>query len=132
MHRALLVFGGLLNTVLALFHVYLGWKIHMLQNLAAGHRALMEMLNAGGTLMITFFAVASFTCFGDVLSTRLGKQFLGLVCALYISRAVEEIAISTHFSAVILVVCLLIAAVYLALLVLPVPRRVSPNSTLAA
>jgi hypothetical protein len=123
MHRPLLIVGGVLNTVLALFHVILGWQIHRLQNISAGHRALMEMLNSGGALMIVFFAVASFVCVGDVLTTRLGKLFLGLVFAVYFSRAIEEIVIATHFSAVILAVCLLIAAVYLALLVTPAARR---------
>lgn len=46
---------------------------------AAGDRALLKMLNAGGTRMILFFAVGSVAFAGDVLSTRLGKLFLGFV-----------------------------------------------------
>lgn len=128
MHRPLLMLGGVFNTALTLFHVFLGWQIHLLQGVSPGHRALMEMLNTGGTLMIAFFAVASFACVEDVLTTRLGKLFLGLVFAVYFSRAVEEVVIATRFSAVILGVCLLIAAVYLVLLIVPMARRrVSPT-----
>ncbi len=122
MHRAILIFGGVLNTALALFHVFLGWQIHRLQGIADGHRALMEMLNVGGTLMIVFFAVASFTCIEDILATRFGKLFLGLVSAVYLSRAIEEIVISPRFSPIIFAVCLLIGVIYLVPLIAPRPR----------
>lgn len=117
MRRALLVVGGGLNCILAVFHVWLGLQIHAMPGLAPGQRALMEMLNAGGTLMIAFFAVASLGFATDVLTTRLGTLVLGFVAVLYLSRAVEEIVISPHFSALIFGVCLAIAGIYMVLLV---------------
>jgi len=117
MRRALLVVGGVLNCLLAAFHVWLGVQIHTMAGLAPGQRALMEMLNAGGTLTITFFAIASLGFAGDVLTTRLGALVLGVVAAFYLSRAIEEILISPDFSAVIFGVCLAIAGFYLVLLV---------------
>lgn len=126
MQRPLLVVGGVLNVVMAVFHVWLGVQIHTMPGVEPGHRALMEMLNAGGTLMITFFAVASLGFAQDVLTIGLGRLFLGLVAALYLSRAVEEIVISPRFSPVILAVCLVIAGVYLLLLVSTLRRRTAP------
>jgi hypothetical protein len=133
MHRPLLLVGGALNTLLALFHVFLGWKIHHFPGLAPGYKALMEMLNAGGTLMIVLFAVASLACVEEMLSTRLGKLMLGCVFAVYFSRAVEEIIVSPRFSPGIFAVCLLIAVVYLMVLVVPVriqrPRAAAVSET---
>ncbi len=123
MHRTLLVIGGVLNTALALFHVQMGIQLHRLAGVSPGLRALMEMLNAGGTLMIAFFAVASFAAIPDLLATRLGKLVLGLVTLLYASRALEEVILSPRFSAPIFAVCVLIAALYLAVLVLPRAAR---------
>ena len=85
MHRGLLLVGGVLNTLLALFPVFLSRQIHLLAGLNPGQQALMEMLNAGGTLMIVFFAAASFACASDLLGTRLGEVALGFVSLLYLS-----------------------------------------------
>lgn len=61
--------------------------------------------------MIVFFAVASLGFATDVLTTRLGTLVLGFAAALSLSRAVREIVISPHFSALIFDVCLAIAGV---------------------
>jgi len=50
MHRPLLIAGGVLSSMLAVFHVWLGYQIHLISNITADLRALTEMLNAGGTL----------------------------------------------------------------------------------
>ena len=129
MHRPLLIVGGILNSMLALFHVSLGRQIQVLPGVTPDQRALMEMLNAGGTIMIVFFAVGSFGFASDLLNTKLGKLFLGFVSVLYISRAVEEIVLSPRFSAVIFGVCVLIALIYLALLLVPFrPARIEGQS----
>ncbi len=123
MHRPLLLIGGVLNAVLTLFHIWLARQIHLMSGLAPGHRVLMEMLNAGGTLMLLFFAVGSLAFASDVLTTKLGKLFQSVVFLLYFSRAVEEIVIPPRFSAVIFIVCLLIASLYLTLLLRPLASR---------
>jgi hypothetical protein len=105
-----------------LFHVWLGFQIHVMPGVAPGHRALMETLNAAGTLMVLFFTVGSLACARDVLATRLGRLFLGFVLALYLSRAAEEIVVATPFPALIFGVCLLIAALKLVLLVRPAAK----------
>jgi hypothetical protein len=123
MHRPLLIVGGVLNSILALFHVWLGRQIHLMPGVTPGQRALIEMLNAGGVLMIVFFAVASLACATDVFTTRLGKLFLGFVSVLYLSRAAEEIFIYPRFSVVIFSVCMLIAVIYVLLIVVPFTPR---------
>jgi hypothetical protein len=97
MHRPLLIVGGIFNVALALFHVWLGRQIHRLADVNPGHKALMEMLNAGGTLMIIFFAVASLAFAADLLGTRLGRLVLWLVFAVYFSRAIEEVLSRSAF-----------------------------------
>lgn len=126
MHRALLLIGGGFNVILTLFHVFLGRQLHLINGVTPGQRALMEMLNAGGTLMVAFFAVASFACVADILNTRLGRLFLWFVVALYVSRAAEEIVVAPHFSAVIFVACAVIAALYAAVAVVPLPATATP------
>lgn len=119
MHRPLLIAGGILNSILAVFHGWLGYRIHLISSVTPDLRALMEMLNAGGTLMIIFFAIGSFGFASDILGTRLGKLFLGFVSVLYLSRAAEEIVLSPRFSPVIFGVCVLIALIYLAMFLRP-------------
>jgi hypothetical protein len=119
MHRPLLIVGGIFNSIFALFHVLLGRQIQVLSGVTPDLRTLMEMLNAGGTIMIVFFAVGSFGFAADILKTKLGKLFLGFVSLLYLSRAVEEIVLSPRFSVVIFGACMLIALIYLALLLVP-------------
>jgi hypothetical protein len=130
MNRGLLVVGGVLNVLLALFHFLLGYRIHLLTAVRPEHRALMEMLNAGGALMIVFFAVASLAFAADLLGTRLGKLVLGFVSLLYLSRAAEEIWVATRFSALIFAVCAAIGLLYAALLLLPASSRA--GATVAA
>jgi hypothetical protein len=119
MHRPLLIVGGILNSLLALFHVSLNLSIHVMPGLSAGQHALMEMLGTVGTLTIIFFAVGSLGFITDVLTTRLGRLFLGFVVVLYVSRAIEEIVISPAFSPVIFGVCAVVAIIYAVLLLKP-------------
>jgi hypothetical protein len=118
MSRILLIIGGVLNLLLAAFHIFLGYKIYQIRDIAAGYRALMIMLNAGGTLFIVLFTVASLAFIQDMLTTRLGKLVTLFVALLYASRAIEEIIVSPKFSAFIFGICVLISAIYLALLLI--------------
>jgi hypothetical protein len=112
MQRRLLLIGGILNAVMTIFHVWLGYQIHRITGISVELQALMEMLNAGGTLLILFFAVGSLAFPTDVLTTRLGRSFLVLVVVLYFSRAVEEVLLSPSISFAIIGVCIAIAVVY--------------------
>jgi hypothetical protein len=82
----------------------------------------MEMLNAGGLLLITFLTVASLLYQKEMLTTKLGRLSILLCVALYWSRAIEEIFVSPVFSIIIFVSCFLIGLIYMLLLL---PLKVS-------
>jgi hypothetical protein len=113
MKKALILAGGILNSLFALFHVFLCWQIHQITGLQPAIKALLEMLSIGGTLMIFFLALASLMYPADLLVTRLGRMVVVLAFAVYASRALEEITLTTRFSPLIFGSCLLVAAVYL-------------------
>jgi hypothetical protein len=112
MKKLLLLVGGVLNLFFFAFHLFLGYQIHESTSLPANSRALMEMLNVAGTLMILLFAWASLFCRVDLLHTSLGKVFLWFVMILYASRALEEIILLPHSSLFIFASCLLISVLY--------------------
>ena len=118
MSRILLIIGGVLNILLAAFHVFLGYQIYQIQNIAIFYRALMTMLNVGGTLFIVLFAVASLALTQEMLTTRLGKLVMVFVVLLYASRAFEEIVIAPYYSVYIFGICILMSAIYFVLLVM--------------
>lgn len=115
MNRILLRVGGAVNAFFVIFHVWLGYIIHTGPGIAAGDRPLMEMLNVGGVLIILLFAIASLCYVEEMLATKLGRLLLFFIFLFYGSRAAEEIVISPRFSALIFVVCALLAGLYLAL-----------------
>lgn len=114
MTKALLIAGAALNFLFGLLHIFLGWQIW---HAAAprGTRALMFALNLGGMLLIFFLAYASAVCRREIMTTRLGRGVLVLAVLLYLSRAVEEVAIF-GLSPAILVACLLVGGIYTVLL----------------
>ena len=113
MQRTLLIVGGVFNALFFLFHIFLGYQIYLIQNIDSESRALMEMLNVGGCLMIAFFAVASLAYIEELASTRLGKLVILLVVFLYGSRAVEEFVVSSIPSIAIFATCLAMTIIYL-------------------
>ena len=119
MKKILLITGGVFNIILTIFHIFLGYKISLFENIAPGYRELMIMLNVGGTLFILLFAIASLAYTKDMLTTRLGKLLIVFIILLYASRAVEEIIVSSHFSLLIFIVCVIIALDYLSILLIP-------------
>src|SRR5512136_2548037 len=103
MNRILLRIGGAVNAFFVLFHIWLGYRIHVSPGIAGYDRPLMEMLNAGGVLFILFFAISSLCYAQEMLGTKLGRLVLLFVFLLYGSRAIEEIMISPRFSPAIFV-----------------------------
>jgi hypothetical protein len=114
MKKTWFVIGGGLNVLFGLLHIWLGWEFHHATHLSPDYRALLEMFNVGETLVVFFFAYASFFCRKELLTTALGKSVLVLILLTYLSRAAEEVILSPVFSVVIFATCLLVAGVYLA------------------
>jgi hypothetical protein len=114
--RTLLLIGGIVNVIFVLFHIGLGYVIHVSPVISQADRPLMEMLNAGGLLLIAFLTIASLFYFDEVLTTKIGRLTILLCIALYWSRAIEEIFISPSFSIMIFVSCIFVGLIYLPLL----------------
>jgi hypothetical protein len=137
MRKTLVIIGGGINLILAVFHGYLGWKnhrvrtpgqgldpyprqavgngpggIHGFTELSPDHRALMEMLNVGTLLFALFVALSSLLFLHDLLTTRLGTLTFLFAFLLLTGRAAGEIVFFPTFNAVIFTVCLLVAALY--------------------
>ena len=117
MSKALLILGGILNSLF----FYCIWLFHdqvsHLTQLAAPLRGLMEALSVGGVLFIFFFAFVSFFRQAELLHTRLGRTVLVLIAALFLSRAVEEFVLFTP-NLLIFVSCTVTGLIYLALLLM--------------
>ena len=118
MGKKVVMLGGALNAIFTLFHVYLGYRIHQFQDIAPGYRGLMEMLNAGGVIVIGLFAYVSLSAAQELLETKVGRAVLWGSFLTYAWRAVEEFTIASRVSPVILVACLLVAAVYMTAIIL--------------
>jgi hypothetical protein len=112
MNKRLLFIGGILNGLFTVFHVLLGWQIHLTPGLSLQHRVLMQMLNVGGILMVAFATVVSLFYTRDLIGTGLGKATMILIALFYTSRAVEEVVLAPDFSPLIFGVCLIVAIVY--------------------
>ena len=119
MKRALILIGGVLNALFALFHVFLSWQIHQMSGVAPDVKALLEMFGIGGMLMIFFFAFASLLYPTDLLTTRLGRLVTILIAVVYLSRAAEETLLAVQLSPVIFWSCLLVGIIYVVALVAP-------------
>lgn len=114
MNKGLLIAGGIFNAFFTLFHIFMGWQIQMVPTLTEDVRALLQMLNVGVVLIVSFAAYVSFFHKSELVETRLGKSLLVLIALFYTARAVGEIILSPAFSPVIFGICLIVAGVYLA------------------
>jgi hypothetical protein len=124
MSKMLLNFGGIINLLFGVFHL---WLVRVIQTSdsfteAPEMRPLMLVLNIATALLVLFLAYASFFCKRDLLTTRLGKSTLVLAALFYLLRAVEEI-IFMKFSLVFFIPCLLVGGMYVVLLFLPYPEE---------
>lgn len=116
LRKVLLLAGGILNAVVLLFHAFIGYKIHHLNQVVPPHRAIMEGLNAAVMIAILMFAYASFFHRKELLETGLGRVVLATVSLFYWSRGAEEFFLF-KFTPATFALCALIGAIYTALLV---------------
>lgn len=116
--RILILIGGAINALFFLFHLWFGWHLHRLTQVAPALRVTMEMLNGGGALMILFFAAVSLAFGEELLVTRVGRAVLILATAMYGLRAVGEVFLAPTFKPGIFIACALTGALYGAALAL--------------
>ena len=60
MFKRLMIAGGILNALFFLFHVFVGYRIQHLSQLAANYRALLESFNVAGALFILLLLTLRF------------------------------------------------------------------------
>lgn len=93
-NETLIVFGGLYNLVLVVFHVFF-WKLfdwkQDLATLTPLNRAVMQILNLCLTFVFLVFAYVSFFHTDELLHSRLGRSLLALMAIFWFLRAVEQI-----------------------------------------
>mgnify|MGYP006298705753 CR=1 FL=1 len=116
--NALLITGGLLNALLAVFHI-LFWKIfnwkESLKPLDSLQRAIMQVLNIH--LLLFMWVVAYISVFesSEMLSTSIGQALMIFVAAFYLIRAANQFIffdMRKGFSWMIVVYCLALTVLY--------------------
>jgi len=110
-----IITGGVLNLVLALFHIVLCRMIY-----ADCHTAdfypMMQMFAVSGAALIWFLALTSLLFREQLALTAVGRSILLLNVVIYAGRVISELALFPasfpHPKAIIIASCSLIAALY--------------------
>ena len=126
MAKKLIIIGGVLNGVLALFHLMF-WKLfdwpESLVTLSPDNQAIMQVLAIHGTYIIALFTVLSLCFAQDLLTTRLGRVITLSISLFYYIRCFNEVIfwnITEPSSIIIFLFCLAIALLY------TIPLRMHP------
>ena len=96
MNRILLLAGGLLNFLLAIFKIAMPYLFHWqdaLGSSAAHMWATVYAENLGISLLLLFFAYMSIFQWQELLKAGLGKTALLVISSLWIFRSMAEIAL---------------------------------------
>ena len=70
------------------------------------------MLNIATSLIIFFFAYTSLAYAGELTYSKAGRSIIILNILLYLSRTLGELMLFPEPSALIIIVCMIIAAIY--------------------
>lgn len=109
--KNVVITGGILNTIMSLFHIFLVYQIYALYT-GKPFYPLLQLFAVGGCIMIIFLAYTSLFHSEELVSSKLGKAVLVLNMLVYISRIAGEIIFVNSPSPVIITICLIVAAVY--------------------
>ena len=108
----ILLTGGIVNILMALFHVYLGYEISQSNSVTEAGMALILALNFALTIVFFFFGYIGIFQRKELVSTRIGKYSLIVIAVIYITRAFEEF-ILFEFSAFWFILCFALGFLYL-------------------
>lgn len=117
MPRILILIGGIINALLAVFHLFF-WKLFdwsgQLALLSEENRAIMQVLNIGVIFGLVVFAILSIAFRDDLLETKLGRFITGAIAGFYLLRAVCQLIFwgSGTESVITFIVLLLVAFLY--------------------
>jgi hypothetical protein len=109
--RVTILTGGVLNLLLALFHIYLCYVIFKAYA-SADFYPLMQMLAIAGTVFIFFLAYTSLFCATELMKGSLGMTVIMLNILLYLSRALGEVILFPHPKPIIIGLCILLVLMY--------------------
>lgn len=94
MAQIFLIIGGVLNALLAVFHL-LFWKLFNwpgdLISLSADNRAIIQTLNINCTYGLVLFAIVSIYYRHELLESRLGRFVTGAIAGFYVLRAALQL-----------------------------------------
>ena len=94
MNRILLLAGGLMNLLLALFKIAMRHLFHWKQAMGSAKEFMWSTVyaeNFGISLLLLFFAYMSIFHFRELLETGLGKTVLLSIGTLWVFRATTEV-----------------------------------------
>ncbi len=118
MNKYLLICGGVINLLLAGFHISF-WKIfnwpESLVSLSPVNLGIMQVINIHLAFVILVFAYISIFCYRELLLTKLGKSIVVSIILFYILRGVNQLIfwdIAMPNSALIALFCLFVAGIY--------------------
>jgi hypothetical protein len=110
--KCIVMMGGIFNSILALFHIYLALMIFKFYS-GMNFYPLMQTLNICGSLMIFFFAYTSIRYPNELINSKAGRSILVLNVLLYTGRFVCEFVLFPAPKILIVFTCSLIAGIYL-------------------
>jgi hypothetical protein len=94
MAQYFLIIGGILNALLAIFHL-LFWKIFNwpgdLISLSPDNRAIIQTLNINCSYGLVLFAIVSIFYRHELLESRLGRLITGAIAGFYVLRAAAQL-----------------------------------------
>lgn len=108
---AIILTGGILNLLLALFHIVLCYQIYRVYANNPVY-PLLQMLAIGGAVFIFFLAYTSLFCASDLISTKIGQSVIALSILTYLIRTAGEFIFVPTPSVLIVSLCLIIAIIY--------------------
>jgi hypothetical protein len=109
--KAAILTGGVLNLLLAIFHIVLCRMIYGAYH-TADFYPLMQMLAVADALFIWFLALTSLVFREKLAMTSIGRSILLLNVVLYIVRVIGEFVLFPHPKPVIFIGCGLLAVLY--------------------
>lgn len=130
MIKGMLIAGGVLNALFAIFHVFF-WKMFKwpssLMCLDLNNRAIIQTFNLVTIVILLFFAIVSFFFIEQLSTSSLGSVVMLTIAVFWLTRAVCEFVYwgeAWNMSSwIILVLCMAIIALYV-IPVIPVFRNI--------